>query len=164
MARQINGLDPVNLVQRVLDSRQIHGFIEKHKPQDEFYHRLKAALATYRGNQTAGGWVPVPDGPVLKMGMEDARVPAIRRRLVLSGDLPKTASSNSMAYDGALSQAVAQFQGRHGLSTDGMTGRNTLAAMNVPVESRINQIRVNLERARWILHEAAVLRRARGND
>jgi len=46
--------------------------------------------------------------------------------------------------------AVKQFQSRHGLETDGVVGKGTLAAMNVPVDARIDQIRVNLDRARWV--------------
>jgi hypothetical protein len=39
------------------------------------------------------------------------------------------------------------------MATDGTVGPGTRAAMNVPVEARIDQIRVNLERGRWVLHE-----------
>ena len=44
------------------------------------------------------------------------------------------------------------FQNRHHLTADGAVGKQTLAALNVPVEDRIDQIRINLERARWVLH------------
>ena len=54
---------------------------------------------------------------------------------------------------GALRQAVIHFQHRHGLKEDGVVGKETLAALNVPVEDRIDQIRVNLERARWVLRD-----------
>jgi murein L,D-transpeptidase YcbB/YkuD len=49
--------------------------------------------------------------------------------------------------------AVRSFQFRHGLDVDGVVGSATREAMNVSVEARIDQIRVNLERARWILRE-----------
>jgi murein L,D-transpeptidase YcbB/YkuD len=48
---------------------------------------------------------------------------------------------------------VKRFQQRHGLTPDGAVGPGTLAALNVPVSARIDQIRVNLERSRWVLHE-----------
>jgi murein L,D-transpeptidase YcbB/YkuD len=56
-------------------------------------------------------------------------------------------------YDAALEQAVRNFQERHGLTADGVVGPGTRAAMNVPVAARIGQIRINLERARWVMHE-----------
>ena len=34
-----------------------------------------------------------------------------------------------------------------------MVGRGTLAALNVPVEARIDQLRVNLERMRWVFRD-----------
>jgi murein L,D-transpeptidase YcbB/YkuD len=54
-------------------------------------------------------------------------------------------------YGGALESSVRSFQARHGLDVDGIVGPGTLRALNVTVEQRIDQIRVNLERARWVL-------------
>ena len=55
-------------------------------------------------------------------------------------------------FDAGLDRAVRSFQHRHGLNQDGVVGAATRAALNVPVEARIDQIVVNLERARWIAH------------
>jgi murein L,D-transpeptidase YcbB/YkuD len=55
-------------------------------------------------------------------------------------------------YDDALVEAVKRFQRRHLLEVDGIVGPRTREALNVPVGERIDQIRVNLERARWLLH------------
>jgi murein L,D-transpeptidase YcbB/YkuD len=76
----------------------------------------------------------------------------MRARLTLSGDL-STAATIPDVFDKALEQAVKTFQKRHMLTEDGIVGKNTLAAMNVPVEKRIDQIRVNLERFRWVSHQ-----------
>ena len=46
---------------------------------------------------------------------------------------------------------LPRFQARHGLDADGIIGPATLRALNVPVEDRINQLRANLERARWVM-------------
>jgi murein L,D-transpeptidase YcbB/YkuD len=45
---------------------------------------------------------------------------------------------------------VKRFQARHGLEPDGWVGPATLEALNVPVERRIEQIKANLERWRWL--------------
>ncbi|MFW6344998.1 MAG: L,D-transpeptidase family protein, partial [Halomonas sp.] len=63
-------------------------------------------------------------------------------------------------FDAELEAAVERFQRRHLLESDGVVGPQTRAALNVPVERRIDQIRLNLERARWLMHglpEAFVL-------
>jgi murein L,D-transpeptidase YcbB/YkuD len=84
--------------------------------------------------------------------MSDARVPALRARLAATGDLdPATTGAADDVYDGATVEGVRRFQARHGLEQDGTIGPATTAALNVPVETRIEQMRVNLERARWVL-------------
>jgi murein L,D-transpeptidase YcbB/YkuD len=84
--------------------------------------------------------------------MNDPRVTAIRRRLVVTGDMP-TMDLDSHAFDDTVESGVKHFQQRHGLTEDGVVGEGTLAELNVPVEARIDQLRVNLERARWVLHD-----------
>lgn len=117
-----------------------------------FYRRLKQKLAEYRQIADNGGWKPIPTGKLLKKHMIGPRVALIRERLAMTGDLTK-ASSTPEVFDEVLKQAVRNFQTRHREFVDGVAGKNTLAAMNVPVEKRIDQIRVNLERFRWVLHQ-----------
>ena len=69
----------------------------------------------------------------------------------ITGDLEAEAL-NSENFDDPLEQAVIRFQNRHHLTADGAVGKQTLATLNVPVEDRIDQIKINLERARWVLH------------
>jgi L,D-transpeptidase YcbB len=93
----------------------------------------------------------VPAGATLKFGVTDDRVPALRKRLSISGDLQGTPIASAF-FDEQLEKAVKHFQRRHRLKVDGAVGANTLEALNIPVEARIDQIRVNLDRARWVLH------------
>jgi len=58
---------------------------------------------------------------------------------------------STSAYNETLQSAVRRFQARHGLEVDGLVGRATLRSLNVSVQQRIDQIRVNLERLRWDL-------------
>lgn len=125
------------------------------RPQHVWYQRGRDRLREYRAIAANGGWPSLPDGPTLKPGMQDPRVPLLRQRLRVTKDLaPATAApADESLYDPDLVTAVQNFQTRHGLSADGAVGPGTRAALNVPVASRIDQIRVNLERARWTLHE-----------
>jgi murein L,D-transpeptidase YcbB/YkuD len=153
MSVPMNRKDPATLIQEAIDSGSFYEFISDLKPRDEFYNQLKAILAQYQRIKNEGGWQPIPDGPTLKKGMEDDRLKLVRKRLLTTGDLAGTASIESAIFDDELEQAVRHFQQRYGLEPDGVAGKNTLEAMNVSVEMRIDQIRVNLERIRWVLHE-----------
>ena len=86
--------------------------------------------------------------------MESPRVAALRARLAMTGDLegPMEAVAPEL-FDAAVEEAVKRFQQRHGLDADGVVGRQTLAELNVPVEARIAQLRVNMERVRWIFRD-----------
>ena len=151
--RRLHSSDSVAFVQEIIDSGDVYERIEREKPQLDFYRRLKAAYARERERAAAGGWKSLPGGPTLKPGVSDSRVPALRARLLASGDLAPDAASAGESLDPALASAVAAFQARHGLAADGAVGAGTLAELNVPIAARLSQLRVNLERARWLLHD-----------
>ena len=136
---------------RALDSGQLRETFQRARPQHVWYQRLRERLKEYRALAVAGGWPMLPDGPTLKPGMTDPRVPTMRVRLQATQDAVATAPDE--LYDTELEAAVKRFQARHGLAQDGAVGPGTRAAMNVPVGERIDQIRINLERGRWVLHE-----------
>ncbi|MEJ2137026.1 MAG: L,D-transpeptidase family protein, partial [Desulfofustis sp.] len=148
---KIDDIDPVGFLEKAIESDSLAKTISGWKPQIPIYQRLMMALAKYRSIQARGGWNPVPSGPTLRKGLEDQRLPLLRQRLAATGDLTDK-STDSMVFDETLEQAVIHFQARHRLQSDGAVGRKTLEALNVQVEQRIDQIRVNLERARWVLH------------
>ena len=85
--------------------------------------------------------------------MQDPRISWIRKRLAVTRDLPAGSDLMSEQFDDELEVAVMRFQDRHNLDADGVIGAQTIAAMNVPVEQRIDQIRVNLERLRWVIRD-----------
>jgi murein L,D-transpeptidase YcbB/YkuD len=152
MDRTLPGLDPVLQTASAIENGTVDDLIESLRPQDAIYPHLKRALARYRGLAAKGGWQPVPPGAALKPGMRDVRVKALRRRLVVTDDM-QAGDPESDLFDATLEAGVKHFQRRHGLEADGVVGTGTLAALNVPVEARIDQIRANLERARWVLHD-----------
>ncbi len=124
-------------------------YIETLMPSTPRYARLRTMLAEYRVVAANGGWTPVPTGETLKEGMDDPRVITLATRLTEMGDLVEGAHSGSV-YEGAVIEAVKQFQYRHGLDQDGVVGPATLAAINVPIEERIAIMEINLERRRWM--------------
>jgi murein L,D-transpeptidase YcbB/YkuD len=148
-----DGRDPVAVVQRAIDSDSISGFMDDFLARGPVYRRVKAMLAEYRSLKEAGGWPLIEAGPTLRSGMEDERITVIRARLAVTGDLPTSEDNRSPVFSAALEQGVVAFQDRHNLDADGAIGAQTLAAMNVTVDERIDQIRVNLERVRWVARD-----------
>jgi murein L,D-transpeptidase YcbB/YkuD len=151
--RVIEGKDPVSFFEEAVASGRISVALSQLAPQQPIYQNLKAALARYRGIAAQGGWPRVPDGPTLRLSMKDERVGVLRRRLAATGDLGKEVGADAQVFDDAVQTAVKTFQRRHRLSADGEVGSATLGALQVPIERRIEQIRVNLERTRWVLHD-----------
>jgi len=142
------------------------------RPPHAGYALLVKALADYRAIVDNGGWPVIGDGPLLETGMHDMRVPELRRRLHITGDLPLgTAAGESVedgvsgldrmaheppvdlgstVFDRELAASIRHFQTRHGLASDGRVGPATTAALNVSAAARTHQIELNLERWRWL--------------
>jgi murein L,D-transpeptidase YcbB/YkuD len=152
MAREIHGFVPAAEIQRMLESGDVYQALEREKPAHQVYTALKRELARYRQIEASGGWPLMPAGPALRVGATDARVPMLKRRLQATGDLVASAHDTSTRYDSALANSVRSFQERMGADSDGVLGEGTRSALNVPVGKRIQQIRLNLERGRWVLH------------
>jgi len=109
---------------------------------------LLEALARYRIMAQEGGWPLVPGKDEVLIDGDDVRLPILLRRLEMTGDLPLGAIDSA-----AVHAAVRGFQRRHGLEVDGRIGAKTLQALNVPVQRRIEQIEVNLERWRLTAYD-----------
>ena len=122
------------------DAVDLKSVMDTLPPTDPYYQGLRQTLAGYRAIADAGGWPLLPDGPKLVPGESDARVPVLRHRLKITGDLGKTtAAPSSIVFDEPLRQAVTRFQARHGLGADGSVGARTREALNVPVDGRIRK-------------------------
>jgi murein L,D-transpeptidase YcbB/YkuD len=156
IARTLAGVDPAAAFVRLLAAPDPASALESLAPSLPGYAALRRVLAELRAAQERGGWTQVPPGPTLQTGAGGPRVAALRERLSAAGDLPAAASAGAAAttgFDEALAAAVRRFQARHGLDSDGRVGAQTLAALNVPLATRIDQVRANLERLRWVARD-----------
>ena len=151
-SRQIDGREAVDYVRDAIRSGRLREAVGAARPDHWMYEHGRDALQTYRQLLADGGWPAVPPGDTLKPGMSDPRVPALRRRLAVTGEL-RGQPLDEVLYDEPLAAAVRSFQERHRLNPDAEVGPATLAELNVTAESRLRQIQVNLERARHVLHE-----------
>ena len=152
MSRQVHNKDPVAAIEKRLRTGSLAAGLRNIRPKNTYYHLLKLALKKYREIREAGGWAALPPGPTLKSGMTHPLVPRLRKRLAITGEFEGTLT-DSDRFDEVLKAAVMRFQTYHRLDADGVVGKNTYAALNITVKQRIDQIRVNLERARWVFHK-----------
>ena len=116
------------------------------------YQELKRHLAHFRELALEYPFSNIPFDKVLKPNDTSPSLEAIANRLTELGYLPAASqpSETPLRYNAALEQAVRAFQADYSLQTDGVIGKGTVAALNVPYARRADQIRVNLERARWL--------------
>jgi murein L,D-transpeptidase YcbB/YkuD len=140
----------LRLLQRQADASEL---LQALSPQADAYRRLREALHAYREMASLGGWPELPDFPTLRPGEQRPEVALVRTRLQLEGDHPAWEPMQADVFEETLEAAVRRFQARNGLVEDGVVGPKTLAALNVPVEERIDQIRANMERWRWLPRE-----------
>ena len=143
--------NPDSLLTVTLGQYQVKQTLESLKPKSYLYDHLKVKLKDYRELEKLGGWNTIPEGETLKKGMTNDRISDVRKYLIITKDLSETSDKDNTAFDEELEVAVKHFQYRHNLTQDGAIGKGTLAQMNMSIEDRINMIRINLERGRWVL-------------
>lgn len=141
--------DLAPLYGEILRQQSLGPLLERLLPDEPGYLRLLAALGRYRNLAVHGGWPSIPPGPTLAAGQSDPRLPLLRQRLRLAGDLTPGGEAGEL-FDAATEAALLSFQRRHGLPGDGRLGPATLEELNVPVERRLLQLELNLERLRWL--------------
>lgn len=131
----------------------IEDVIARTRPSTPGYQGLRRGYVELQERSRAGDWPTVPPGPLLRPGMREPRVPALRSRLSEEAPIAAPDPAQAERYDAELVAAVTAFQRRHHLQPDGIVGPETLAALNVPIAARLEQLRVNLERMRWLAAE-----------
>jgi murein L,D-transpeptidase YcbB/YkuD len=129
--------------------------IQKLEPPFLGYRKLLALLPVYEGyaRQVAGEKLPTVTQTV-RPGQPYPGVVRLGRFLQVIGDIPPGAqlNPNATVYDGALVAGVKHYQDRHGETPTGNLDARTINELNTPPAARIRQIKLTLERWRWIPH------------
>ncbi len=141
---------PVSLLESALLEGSLVKMFHQAEPKEYHFHLLKVKLLEYLALEAKGGWEHLDLKGTLKAGKSYKIIPKLRERLRVSGDYRSCGQEESSYYDACLKEAVVRFQKRHGLVAKGIVGKQTKAALNVPVEHRIRQIRLNLDRIKWL--------------
>lgn len=117
-----------------------------------YYGNLKKQLVKYLSIHQKGGWVIVnAKAASLKPGSKGPQVALLKKRLQVSGDMP--GSENTAIWNGALKAAIENFQYRHGYTANGKLTHEQLKDLNVPVQKRIAQLLVNMNRTQWMIQQ-----------
>ncbi len=139
--------DPADVLAAVIGASDVGAVLDSYEPKTPGYLALKAKLADIRAGKAEKGKPPIPNGPVLKVGMQDGRVPELRTRLGMSGD-------GGTTYDKGLVEAVKKFQKSHQIAVTGALTAATLDAINGrQPDHQADIILANMERWRWMTHK-----------
>ncbi|MGA7429416.1 MAG: L,D-transpeptidase family protein [Xanthobacteraceae bacterium] len=137
--------DPADVLGAMVSAADVATVLDAYEPHDPAYVALKGKLAEIRAGKDSAG-PAIPDGASPKLGAKDARVPALRERLGLTGD--------GAIYDKAIADAVKTFQQEHGQKPTGTLTQAMLDTLNGRDADRIADIiTANLERWRWMPHD-----------
>ncbi|MEK7792217.1 MAG: L,D-transpeptidase family protein [Pseudomonadota bacterium] len=148
--------DAVAFLLEAVNSDRLQQSLTDLPPKKPSYQSLKQTLIRYQkyaDRQFA--WTPTPDTPLIRPDTTHSAIPLIRQRItqayaidgIAEYNIPRNKSSH---YDAELVTAIKAFQTQHGLNPDGIIGDNTRKALNTPLDWKIRQLRINMERLRWL--------------
>ena len=121
---------------------------------DVMIEALEGAIQRYQAIVASGGWPAIPGSRMIRPEDDDERLPYVRRRLMLSGELKKRNSDGGFGGFGGnddVDAAVRRFQDSNGLRVTGRVDKQTLQALNIPAQARLQQLRINLQRLRDLM-------------
>ncbi|MBB4302949.1 murein L,D-transpeptidase YcbB/YkuD [Rhodobium orientis] len=141
--------DPIEVLKRLAEADDPGRTLQGYNPPHEGYRRLRAKLAELRRKRdeaTAERPDPLPAGGNARLGDTDPRVPLLRKHLDLA-----EATGDANTFDEDVDAALRRFQEEHRLTSDGILGPRTVAALNGTTASDpIADIVTDMEIWRWL--------------
>jgi murein L,D-transpeptidase YcbB/YkuD len=143
--------EPADILRKIADAADTGTALESFNPPHQGFRALKAKLAELRAGSAPTG-TSILNGPVIRPGDQDPRIPDLRERLHVSGD------PGDITYDRALADAVRKVQREAGLRPTGLINARTIEALNGPEpDEQIARVIANMERWRWLPRELGQL-------
>jgi murein L,D-transpeptidase YcbB/YkuD len=147
--RRIDPADIARSLARAIEQRNVAAELEALRLDTPFYRLMRDKLGYYRERAAREQFTPVPAGRILREGDRHANVPALRNRLRQMGYLD-TPAADAETFDAGVAAAVRALQHDHGLEVDGVVGAQSYRVLNLSARDRVDLLRINLDRARWI--------------
>jgi murein L,D-transpeptidase YcbB/YkuD len=155
--------DPSEVMGSIAIRADPAAYLRSFQPDQPQFEALRQKLLEIRGGGKSTepakpDVVTIPDGPVLKLGVEDEQVALLRKRL----EVPAAPGANEKIFDKDLFDAVRQFQLAHGAAPDGLVGAGTRRMLNTQEQSqprqpggqaKVQALILNMERWRWLPHD-----------
>jgi len=148
-----------SILDALVKGRAAEEVVASLRPKSLQYHRFMQALMRYHALEERGlEWPQLPADAALEPGESGATVQLLRQRLAASPDareaqLAAAGNARPDQFDDQLAQAVKHFQERHGIEPDGALGPATIAELNRTLAERIDELRLNMDRWRWLPHD-----------
>lgn len=154
-----NDLDVAASLNAALDGGKLRDWLQGLAPGDAEYRALSQAYLRNKARIGQAESAPIPDGPMIRPGRQDARIPliaeALRQEGYFTGQLD---GARPNTYTADLATAVMRLQEENGLRADGVLGRDALRALNRGPSDRAQQLALNMERRRWLQRQPAATR------
>jgi L,D-transpeptidase YcbB len=153
--------DPLEVLDSIAIRSDPAAYLRSFQPDQPQFEALRHMLIELRGgSDTKKDIVQIPDGPVLKKGVENEQVALLRKRLEVTSASDDGTPVNENLFDDSVDAAVKDFQKAHGVAPDGLIGAGTRRMLNQPQAhreaaspSKVRLILLNMERWRWLPHD-----------
>ena len=155
--------DPLEVIESIAIRSDPAAYLRSFQPDQPQFEALRQKLIALRAGKTVvvAAKKPadfIPDGPVLKLGVVNAQVALVRKRL----GVPAQPGVDENTYDMGVALAVQRFQEANGTYGDGAVGSGTRRLLNGQASAqphegassaKIRAILINMERWRWLPHD-----------
>jgi L,D-transpeptidase YcbB len=151
--------NPSEVIESIAFRSDPAAYLRSFQPDQPGFEALRQKLLELRGGKDSASTsaVAIPDGPVLKLGVEHEHVALLRKRLDMPGERPDGTPVIETRFDLQVAHAVRRFQLAHGAFPDGAVGSGTRRLLNGGKRShkagspaQIKTVLVNMERWRWL--------------
>ncbi|MGB0931525.1 MAG: L,D-transpeptidase family protein [Chitinophagales bacterium] len=137
------------LLDKSLSNKDIVANLESLNPSPKNFVSLQKHFKKHLEIAKSGTWKPIPAGASFRKGTSSDNVLQLAKMLAAMGDLPDS-KANSNTFDDDFVLAIKNYQTRHGLAVTGVVDSPTLKSLNTPIEERVELLRLNMNRYRWI--------------